>query len=151
MFGYTDAQKTGVVLTALGFLFIFLGVVLFFDGGLLAIGNILLFTGITLILGVKRTLQFFNPCLPNRTPNKLRGIVCIAIGVTMLLLRRGWSTVALLIELIGLVEMFGSFLPVVLAALRQLPYVGPVLSAPGVAGVLDSLAGASRLPRRAPV
>ena len=96
-------------------------------------------------------MQFFNPFIPNRTPNKLRGIVCIAIGVALLLTRRGWSSIALLIELIGLVEMFGSFLPVVLAACRQLPYVGALLSAPGVAGLLDSLAGASRAQRRAPV
>jgi hypothetical protein len=35
-FNYTDTQKTGVVLTALGCAFMLLGVLLFFDGGLLA-------------------------------------------------------------------------------------------------------------------
>jgi hypothetical protein len=39
----------------------------------------------------------------------------------------------------------------VLAALRQVPYLGPVLSAPGLARVLDALVGASRQPRKAPV
>jgi hypothetical protein len=143
LFGSTDTQKTGMVLTALGCLFMFLGMLLFFDGGLLAcvppfnlrptrsfapnthararasyplpppahahnppahpsthgsIGNLLLFTGITLILGVARTLNFFNPFIKGRSTNKIRGTVCIAIGVAMLLLRRGWSSIAFLIE-----------------------------------------------------
>jgi hypothetical protein len=141
LFGYSDTQKTGVALAALGGLFLFLGVLLLFDGGLLAcvagragppslmaarcialassacvarfllsppsrahthtansIGNLLLFTGITLILGVKRTLQFFNPFMPGRKSNMIRGVVCIAIGLSMLLLRRGWSSIAFIIE-----------------------------------------------------
>lgn len=52
---------------------------------------------------------------------------------------------------IGLIEMFGSFLPTVLAALRQVPYLGPVLSMPGVSPLLDALAGASAAKRKAPV
>ena len=52
---------------------------------------------------------------------------------------------------IGLIEMFGSFLPMVLAALRNVPFLGPILSAPGVARLLDALAGATQQPRKAPV
>jgi hypothetical protein len=59
---------------------------------------LLLFTGITLILGVSRTLQFFNPFIAKRSASKIRGTVCIAIGMAMLLLRRGWSSIAFFIE-----------------------------------------------------
>ena len=41
----TDAQKIGVGLTSFGGLFMLLGVVLFFDGALLALGNILFLAG----------------------------------------------------------------------------------------------------------
>jgi len=138
-----DTTKTGVVLSALGFLFMFLGVLLFFDRGLLAIGNVLLLSGIFFILGVQRTIMFFNPFAQTkkgRTYEKVVGIFLFFVGFSMLLFRRGWASIALLIELIGLVQMFASILPTVLSALRSIPYIGPVLNAPGISHALNWLA-----------
>lgn len=40
MFEITDTQKIGVGLAGFGISFLFLGILLFFDKGLLAIGNV---------------------------------------------------------------------------------------------------------------
>jgi len=42
MFNVTDTQKIGVGLAGMGIAFIFLGILLLFDKGLLAIGNVIL-------------------------------------------------------------------------------------------------------------
>lgn len=39
MMGLSDNTKIGILLISLGFLFLFLGVMLFFDAGLMAIGE----------------------------------------------------------------------------------------------------------------
>ncbi|OQR74873.1 vesicle transport protein GOT1B-like [Tropilaelaps mercedesae] len=52
-------QKIGVGLSGLGVTFIVLGMLLLFDKGLLALGNIMFVTGLTLVVGVQRTLSFF--------------------------------------------------------------------------------------------
>jgi len=58
-FEMNDRKKIGIGLTGFGVLFSFLGVIFFFDKGLLAMGNILFLSGLALTIGVKSTLQFF--------------------------------------------------------------------------------------------
>ena len=58
MAGYENKQ-IGTGLLMLSFLFIVLGVVLFFDAGLLAIGDVLFLSGIVLTIGFRRTFVFF--------------------------------------------------------------------------------------------
>jgi len=54
-----DQQKIGVLLTGFGMFFTFLGVLMFFDRGLLAIGNLLFLTGVTVGLGLKKDREIF--------------------------------------------------------------------------------------------
>jgi hypothetical protein len=114
--------------------------ILFFDAGLLAIGNVLFLAGIPFIIGFQRAVSFFNPFSPKR--KKARGIICFFLGVLMVLWR--WAVLGLLVEFIGMVELFGPMLPMVVGALRNLPIIGPVLSAPGIDRVVDFLSGAVR-------
>ena len=137
----SDNQKVGMLLTGLGCLFLLLGTLLLFDAGLLAIGNVLFLTGLTLIIGLRSCLGFFNPM------RKPRGVVCFFLGVLLVLVR--WPVVGMLVELIGMVEMFGTFLPMVVQVLRGLPLLGPFLRLPVVAQVVDRLAGSKA--RRPPV
>jgi len=52
----TENQKIGVGLTALGVLFLSLGILFFFDTGLLIMGNLLFLSGLILSVGFS---QFF--------------------------------------------------------------------------------------------
>ncbi|KAI9179064.1 hypothetical protein H9P43_005726 [Blastocladiella emersonii ATCC 22665] len=117
-------MKIGVGLTAFGSLFLLLGVLLFFDGGLLAIGNILFLGGVTMLIGLSKTVAFF------ARKNKLRGTICFFAGVLMVFLRM--PLLGMIVEVFGFINLFGDFFPVVVAFLRRMPLIGPLLSAPGV-------------------
>lgn len=125
--------EIGAGLTGFGSLFLFLGILLFFDKALLALGNILFLTGITLLIGVKKTLLFF------RRPNKLRGTICFFGGIVIVLV--GWPVIGMLIELFGIVNLFGNFFPIVLSIMKQLPIIGTVLNMPIVTRATDRMMG----------
>jgi len=129
----TDAQKIGVALTTFGGLFMLLGVMLFFDGALLALGNILFVSGLTLIIGPQKTFYFF------ARKQKLRGTVCFIGGILLVFFKRPF--IGMLIETFGFLNLFGDFFPVVITFLRQLPFIGTVLSLPYIRVVIDRIAG----------
>jgi hypothetical protein len=128
-----DNQKVAMVCVGLGVVFLLLGMILLFDSGLLAIGNILFLVGLTMLFGIQSCLSFFNPM------RKPRGVICFALGVILVLMR--WSVIGMLVEIIGMVEMFGTFLPMVVSVLRGVPLIGPFLRLPLVSVVIDKLAG----------
>jgi len=97
-------------------------VMLFFDRGLLAIGNLAFLAGITLIIGVRKTGRW----LVQR--EKLRGTICFLGGMGLVLL--GWAFVGLILEAFGFVNLFGNFFPVILAILTRLPVIGSILNLP---------------------
>ncbi|BEI86695.1 hypothetical protein CcaverHIS002_0700410 [Cutaneotrichosporon cavernicola] len=127
----SDRQKIGVALAAFGVFFMLLGIVLFFDGPLLALGNILFLTGLPLIIGPTRTFYFFS------RKEKWRGTICFFLGIVLVFIK--WPVVGIAIELVGFIGL--SFFPVVLQALRQMPVIGTFLSLPYVRGAADRLAG----------
>jgi len=47
----------------------------------------------------------------------------------------------MLIETFGFLNLFGDFFPVVITFLRQLPFIGTVLSLPYIRVVIDRIAG----------
>uniref|UniRef100_A0A0D9VHZ7 Vesicle transport protein n=1 Tax=Leersia perrieri TaxID=77586 RepID=A0A0D9VHZ7_9ORYZ len=55
----SEIKKIGIGLVGFGILFSFLGIILFFDRGLLALGNIFFLTGIGLLLGWQSMWQLF--------------------------------------------------------------------------------------------
>merc|ERR1712036_81384 len=59
MIEITDFQKIGVGLAGFGVAFLFLGMLLLFDKGLLAVGNILFLSGLAFVIGLERTFRFF--------------------------------------------------------------------------------------------
>jgi len=129
----TDGQKIGVALTSFGALFMILGVILFFDGALLALGNVLFLSGLTLIIGPTKTFYFF------ARKQKIRGTACFIGGILLVFLK--WPFVGMIVETFGFLNLFGDFFPVILTFLRQLPFIGNFLSLPYVRDIADRLAG----------
>ncbi|KAI6046064.1 vesicle transport protein [Pisolithus marmoratus] len=129
----SDTQKIGVALTTFGSLFMILGVMLFFDGALLALGNLLFLSGLTLIIGPHKTFYFF------ARKQKLRGTICFLGGILLVFLK--YPFIGMIVETFGFLNLFGDFFPVVLTFLRQLPFIGTLLSLPYVRTVVDRLAG----------
>ncbi|BAT88938.1 hypothetical protein VIGAN_05258500 [Vigna angularis var. angularis] len=71
-FEMNDRKKIGLGLTGFGIFFSFLGVMFFFDKGLLAMGNILFVSGVSLTIGLKSTMQFFM----KRSNFKVNFVIC---------------------------------------------------------------------------
>jgi Got1/Sft2-like family len=144
MMALSDNTKLGVTMTALGCLFLFFGVILFFDSGLLTIGNILLLAGIPFIIGWQRTLLFFNPI---KRRERAAGIFLFFGGVFLVLIR--WTFIGMAIELYGIANLFGNFLPSIVDTLRLVPYVGPLMNSRAITWLVDKVRSGSR--RRPPV
>ncbi|KAI0279361.1 putative GOT1-membrane protein required for ER to Golgi transport [Russula aff. rugulosa BPL654] len=129
----TDMQKIGVGLTSFGALFMMLGIMLFFDGALLALGNILFLGGLFLIIGPQKTFYFF------ARKNKLRGTACFLGGILLVFFK--WPAIGVMVEMFGFLNLFGDFFPVILTFLRQLPFIGQFLNLPFIRPLVDRLAG----------
>eukprot|EP00056_Hartaetosiga_gracilis_P018939 m.12444 g.12444 ORF g.12444 m.12444 type:complete len:139 (+) comp7210_c0_seq1:91-507(+) len=131
----TDLQKIGIGLTAFGLFFLLLGVLLFFDHGLLAIGNVLFISGLACLIGLANTFSFFF----QPTPQKIKGSVFFFGGILTIL----WfsSIIGILLEGVGLYFLFGGFIPVIIGFLRRLPVVSLVFTLPVIGPLLGKLEG----------
>eukprot|EP01088_Endostelium_zonatum_P010995 TRINITY_DN24738_c0_g1_i1.p1 TRINITY_DN24738_c0_g1~~TRINITY_DN24738_c0_g1_i1.p1 ORF type:complete len:142 (+),score=17.47 TRINITY_DN24738_c0_g1_i1:109-534(+) len=132
----TDNQKIGILLTGFGLFFTFFGVVLLFDRGLLAIGNLLFLMGVTLVIGLKKTWNFFFQ------RRKIRGTVCFFGGILLVIFR--YAAIGIIIEIFGFVNLFGNFFPHVFAFLRNMPVIGMILSLPVISPVVDRIINSGR-------
>ncbi|GLA22130.1 Golgi Transport [Aspergillus niger] len=123
--------EIGVIFCSAGGLFLFGGVLMFFDRSLLAMGNILFLIGLTLIIGLEKTFAFFS------RRQKLKGTAAFAAGILLILLR--WPLTGFIIELYGLFILFGDFLITIGQFAGNIPVVGPFIQK-----VLETLAGGRR-------
>ncbi|KAJ6680411.1 GOT1/SFT2-LIKE VESCICLE TRANSPORT PROTEIN FAMILY [Salix purpurea] len=71
----SELKKIGLGLIGFGIFFTFLGALLFFDRGLLALGNIFWLSGVAILLGWQSTWKIFT----NRANYK--GSVCFLLGL----------------------------------------------------------------------
>ena len=101
-----------------GVLFLVLGVLLFFDATLLALGNVLFTAGIALLIGPQKTFLFF------ARKNKIRGTICFFAGMVLVFFR--YSLMGMTIEMVGFLNLLGC----VVAYQRLFP-CNPQLLAPG--------------------
>uniref|UniRef100_A0A6B2LR74 Vesicle transport protein n=1 Tax=Arcella intermedia TaxID=1963864 RepID=A0A6B2LR74_9EUKA len=131
----SDNQKIGAFLTLFGVIFTFLGVVLFFDRGLLAIGNIAFLIGITMIIGPTKTRKWL------MQKSKRAGTACFLGGILLVLW--GWTFFGLIIEIFGFINLFGNFFPIAFAFMRRIPVIGHILNLPGVSQIVDKIIGNS--------
>lgn len=138
---FSDNTKIGTGLLFLGCVFLFLGCIFLFDSAMLALGDVLFLSGLTLTIGVGRTLRFFS------RPDRMRGIISFFGGVTLVLFR--WPVVGMICQFYGLVYLFGQFFPIAAQSMRDTPVVGEVFKIPAVERFFESFGGGKD--RRAPV
>lgn len=95
----SNMAEIGVGLVSGGVFFLALGVIMFFDATLLAMGNVLFVSGIALLIGPQKTLLFF------ARKQKIRGTVCFFTGMGLVFLR--WAIVGVIVETVGFLNLFG--------------------------------------------
>ncbi|XP_045176962.1 vesicle transport protein GOT1B-like isoform X2 [Mercenaria mercenaria] len=137
MMQVTDFQKIGVGLAGFGIAFLFLGILFFFDKGLLAIGNILFIAGLAFVIGLERTFRFFFQ------RHKVKATSFFIGGMFVVLL--GWPVIGMVLEIYGFFLLFSGFFPVAINFLRRVPVIGTILYLPGIRSVADRLGESSSM------
>lgn len=108
-----------------------MGVLLFFDNALLAIGNLLFLAGTSLLIGVKNTGGFFFQ------RSKARGTSLFLVGILLVIFK--WPKIGFFMEVFGFINLFGNFFPQVIPFLRAVPGINKVLDLPAVHTVLAKI------------
>ncbi|XP_057431831.1 vesicle transport protein GOT1-like [Lotus japonicus] len=132
-FEMNDRKKIGLGLTGFGIFFSFLGVIFFFDKGLLAMGNILFISGVSVTIGLKSTMQFF------MKPSNFKGTISFGIGFLILIM--GWPILGMIGESYGFIVLFSGFWPTVAVFLQKIPVLGWLFQQPYVRSLLDRYRG----------
>ncbi|WVY94261.1 hypothetical protein V8G54_033349, partial [Vigna mungo] len=112
----------GLGLTGFGIFFSFLGVMFFFDKGLLAMGNILFVSGVSLTIGLKSTMQFF------MKRSNFKGTISFGIGFIILIL--GWPILGMIVESYGFIVLFSGFWPTLAVFIQKIPVLGWLFQQP---------------------
>jgi len=97
-----------------------------FDKGLLAVGNLLFLSGVTLVIGARNTFSFFFQ------QHKIKGSSCFFGGIFLVLI--GWPVIGILVEAFGFINLFGDFFPVIV---RRLPILAQLLNFTGLREYID--------------
>uniref|UniRef100_J3MML2 Vesicle transport protein n=1 Tax=Oryza brachyantha TaxID=4533 RepID=J3MML2_ORYBR len=126
-FEMSELKKIGLGLTGFGVLFSFLGIIMLFDKGFLAIGNILFVCGVSLTIGLQSTVQFFTK------PKNHKGSISFGIGFFLILV--GWPFFGILAEAYGFVKLFRGFWPTAAVYLQKSPTFGWIFHHPLVTSV----------------
>lgn len=133
--GLDDNQKIGIGLMCLGSFLMILGIILFFDAALIAMGNISFIGGLCFAIGLQRTKTLFM--------SKLRGCALFFFGIFLVVYVR-WGLIGIIIEGFGFLNLFGNFLPTFLTVARQVPILSRILDLPGVSHLADFIVGRTK-------
>ncbi|KAM3683564.1 hypothetical protein ACJW31_12G157400 [Castanea mollissima] len=118
-------QKIGLGLTGFGIFFSFLGIVFFFDKGLLAIGNVNTFLlRVILTIVLKSTMQFF------MKRQNFKGTISFGVGFFLVVI--GWPTLGMILEAYGFI-LYSSgpgFWPIMAVFLQSIPILGWLFQQP---------------------
>ncbi|XP_072960840.1 vesicle transport protein GOT1 [Typha angustifolia] len=118
----SETKKIGIGLIGFAILFSFLGVILFFDRGLLALGNLFFLSGVGILLGWQSTWQLFTKKL------YLKGSIPFFVGLFLIFVR--WPIVGIILEIYGAIVLFSGFGPSIKVFLSHIPVVGWLLQYP---------------------
>ncbi|RMZ72376.1 Got1 family [Pyrenophora seminiperda CCB06] len=82
--------------------------------------GILFLIGLTLIIGTTKTIAFF------ARRQKWKGTLAFVAGIALILVR--WAFVGFVIELYGILVLFGDFLATIAGFVSGVPVVGPYVA-----------------------
>jgi len=115
-------RQVGLSLLAVGVAVTFLGVTLFFNRSLMRLGNLLVVAGVPVTLGPSRTSAYFF----GLEPRKMRATACLALGIFLTFL--GNPVLGMILEVFGLLNLFGNMFPFLLMIAKQMPVIGTILN-----------------------
>ncbi|EEF32636.1 Vesicle transport protein GOT1B, putative [Ricinus communis] len=121
-FEMNDRKKIGLGLTGFGIFFSFMGIIFFFDKGLLAMGNILFISGVSLTIGPKSTMQFF------MKRQNFKGTISFGAGFFFVVI--GWPIIGMILESYGFIVLFSGFWPTLAVFMQRIPILGWVFQQP---------------------
>jgi len=128
----SDNKKIGAGLLGLSFFFFFLGIILFLNNSLLAMGNVLFLLGLFFLIGLPRTVKLFFK------PGRKVGAVLFALGFVIIFMKKS-ALLGICFQIFGFFNLFGNFIPNVIAILKQVPYVKNFLKLPGIRQIVNKL------------
>jgi hypothetical protein len=111
-------RRIGLVLLGSGSVFTMLGISLFFNKSLMRLGNLLFIAGVPMLIGPGRTAGYFFQ------PKKARATACLAVGIFLVFI--GSPVFGIILEIFGLLNLFGNMFPLVTMMVKQMPVVGPL-------------------------
>ncbi|XP_031122942.1 vesicle transport protein GOT1-like [Ipomoea triloba] len=132
-FEMNDRKKIGLGLTGFGVLFSFIGIIFFFDKGLIAMGNILFVSGVAITIGLKPSMQFF------MKRSNYKGTMSFGAGFFLVVI--GWPIIGMILEAYGFVVLFSGFWPTLAVFLQKIPIVGWLFQQPFVRSFFDRYRG----------
>ncbi|KAL6511131.1 Golgi Transport [Orobanche gracilis] len=165
-FEMNDRKKIGLGLTGFGIFFSILGIIFFFDKGLLAMGNILFLSGVTLTIGLKSSMQFFikrsnykvllasetvcrqfiswtrfhdATCTVMNISETIGGTISFSIGFFLVII--GWPIIGMILEAYGFVVLFSGFWPTLAVFLQKIPVLGWLFQQPFIRSFFDRYRG----------
>ena len=109
-------KKYGMMMVGSGMAITAMGMTLFFNKGLMRLGNLLFVGGVPMVIGPTTTMSYF------LNPAKVRATGCVVAGIFLVFI--GWPLLGILLELFGLLNLFGNMFPLAMYFLRSLPGIG---------------------------
>jgi len=128
--GLSQQQKVGAFVTVFGLGFFILGIVLFFDRGILGIGNLGILIGITIGLGLSRTFYLFKRAGLFSSTGFFAGVILVLSGRVF---------TGLIFELIGGFNCFRNIFPIAISVGRYVPIISSILEFPGIYWLANKL------------
>ena len=116
-----NPKQVGAALIGVGVLLTVMGMMLFFEGNLLRLGNMCIISGIPFLIGAGRVKNFF------LRPERMQATIITALGIALVFM--GKPRMGILCEVFGLLNLFGNMFPFLLAVGKRMPIVGDVLGA----------------------
>ena len=130
-----ENKQIGIGLCIIGIICMTIGVMMFFERKLLAMGDLAFLAGLGVLLGPQGLYRFFSP------QKKLKGTVCFFGG--FLIIVWGYSFIGFVIQMIGAWFLFAAYLANVIQWLRMVPGVDVVLNLPGIKQLVSAMSGNS--------